>query len=287
MKTLYIYLNNECNNSCRFCATGIIMENVYAVQGTDYFRGILETEKERHDGAVFTGGEPTLSRDLPELARYAKVLGYEYTELQTNGRLFFYPAFARKIAESGIEHFVINICGHAPKIHDYATRVPGSLKQTVGGIRNLLKLNKDITAYVVITKTNYKYLEHICNFLFGMGIMQVKLSFVEPAGYAYINFRDVVPRLSDIYEYLDSAMLFAKRSGIRILTEGIPYCFLKGHEECVSEILEDSGAKDLRAREDKAKPPQCRGCTYNAVCEGLWKAYLMKFGENEVKPQSK
>ena len=52
----------------------------------------------------FSGGEPTLRGDLPELVRYAKEAGCSYTQVNTNGiRLAENPDYVRRLADAGLD----------------------------------------------------------------------------------------------------------------------------------------------------------------------------------------
>lgn len=52
-----------------------------------------------------SGGEPTMRDDLPELTRYARSLGCEHIQLNTNGiRLAQEPDYARALRDAGRQH---------------------------------------------------------------------------------------------------------------------------------------------------------------------------------------
>ena len=34
----------------------------------------------------------------------------------------------------------------------------------------------------------------------------------------------------------------------------------------------------------KIKPEKCKECSYFNTCDGVWKAYLEQFGDEEIKP---
>lgn len=59
-------------------------------------KNILE-ECSDYGEVVFTGGEVTLRNDLPELVEYARNLGYQDIQIQTNGRRFAYKNYCKKL----------------------------------------------------------------------------------------------------------------------------------------------------------------------------------------------
>ena len=66
---------------------------------------------------VFTGGEPTLRPDLPELIAHAEQNG-QITGINTNGRKLKDPAFLQSLVDAGLDHVQITLESHDPAIHD-------------------------------------------------------------------------------------------------------------------------------------------------------------------------
>ena len=97
-------VTNRCNLHCRFC---------FAKGGENSEDPSIEELKESIDiisekcgGPLiqFSGGEPTVRDDLPELIRYAKTVGCSYTQVNTNGiRIAEDPDFAGQLAASGLD----------------------------------------------------------------------------------------------------------------------------------------------------------------------------------------
>ena len=95
-----IKIGFACNNLCRFCVQGDKRHRVKAPT-TRKVREELESGRKRADGVVFTGGEPTLRRDLPELVSFAREVGYETIQIQTNGRTFASRRYCEQMIEAG------------------------------------------------------------------------------------------------------------------------------------------------------------------------------------------
>jgi radical SAM protein with 4Fe4S-binding SPASM domain len=117
-------------------------------------------------------------------------------------------------------------------------------------------------------------------------------------GEAGVNFDSIVPRISLVSPYLKKSMEIGKHFGVKVMTEAVPPCFLKGMEDHVSEnimprtkIFElDSVTNDyekVRINEAKSKGPNCKKCKLNYYCEGSWKEYPEKFGWEEFCPVKK
>ncbi|MDR1243057.1 MAG: 12,18-didecarboxysiroheme deacetylase [Deltaproteobacteria bacterium] len=82
---------------------------------------------------LFSGGEPLLREDLPELAGYAVGKGMRAV-ISTNGTLISKEK-ARKLKAVGLSYVGISLDG-AEEIHDKFRAVPGSFKQALRGIEN-------------------------------------------------------------------------------------------------------------------------------------------------------
>jgi MoaA/NifB/PqqE/SkfB family radical SAM enzyme len=157
-----IKLGYTCNNNCIHCVITDQKEHALKNRGNQD-RSTEEYKKELYDSmsngcraVTFTGGEPTIRKDLQELLAYAKSLGY-IINMQTNGRAFHSKAFAKGMAPFDI-HYTIALHGHNEKLHDHITRAKDSFNQTVKGIKNLAELKQEIFGKTVISKFNYKYL---------------------------------------------------------------------------------------------------------------------------------
>ena len=89
-----------CNFRCPFCQNSTLVLNPSA-QPEIPVKEVLSFLKKRQgilDGVCVTGGEPTLSPDLPELLQEIRALGYSI-KLDTNGT---HPALLKALAEQDL-----------------------------------------------------------------------------------------------------------------------------------------------------------------------------------------
>jgi len=297
MQRVDIKLGFQCNNHCRFCVQGNKRE-IYPNKTTDQIKKILIKTRKKHQGVVFTGGEPTIRKDLPELVECAKKLGFKIIQIQTNGRMFAYKKFCQNLIKKGANEFALALHGHNAKLHDSLTTVPGSFEQTTTGIKNLKSLNQRVLMNTVITKPNYKYLPQIAKLLVSLGVDQFQFAFIHINQIILNNKKlidDIVPRKSKVMPYVKKGLQIGIDAGVRVMTEAIPYCFMKGYEDYIAEkIIPDGAVYDAtwsiedygsyRRTEGKIKGPNCLKCKYFKVCEGPWKEYPQIFGWEEFKP---
>lgn len=301
-KKLDLMLGYECNLNCIFC---------YAAEKRNKIRPLTteEAKAKMHEALErgvtiidFNGGEPTIRKDIIELVKYAKKLGFEQIAITTNGQMLSYPHFAKKIIEAGLNHIVISIHGHLPWLHDIHTRVKGSFKNILRGIRNVRKFFPEIYigSNTVITKINYKYLPEIAeNNIKNLGVQSLEFIFPHPRGNAWKYFDLIVPKLSEIKEFISPTIEIGKKYGIsHVYFRYLPLCYMLGYERYSSELVEKKFMKEehvgpefenlnvemSRMKVGRIKGKQCKACKYYTICEGIWKEYANKRGVKELIP---
>ena len=297
MRRVDIKLGFSCNNHCRFCVQGNKRE-IYPDKTTQEIKKILRKSRKEYEGVVFTGGEPTIRKDLPELVSFAKDLGFKVIQIQSNGRMFSYKEYCREIIKRGANEFALALHGHTSDLHDSLTTSPGSFEQTTTGIANLRSLGQPVLMNTVITKPNYQYLPEISKLLVNLKVNQFQFAFIHINQLILHNkklIQEIVPRKSEVMPYVKKGLKIGINAGIRVMTEAIPYCFMKGYEDYIAEKIIPDGAvydadwsikdyRKYRVTEGKLKGPKCRECKYFKVCEGPWKEYPQIFGWSEFKP---
>jgi MoaA/NifB/PqqE/SkfB family radical SAM enzyme len=291
--TLDLKVGFSCNNNCRFC--------VVADKRSHVDKETAQIKEELKDGYLqgyrrlcFTGGEVTIRKDIFEIIKYAANTGFSEILFQTNGRKFSSLAFAKKVVESGVNSFAVSLHGHTPRLHDFFTQRPGSFRQAVQGIKNLRKLTTRIITNTVINKFNYSFLPKIADFLIGLRVAQYQLAFIHANGAAWVNFTQLVPPISLTAPFLHQALDKGIKAGLSVMTEAYPYCLMPGYELCVGEqyipsstLVKEYGRSyefdGIRKNVAKVKFPQCRVCDYDTICEGVWREYPERFGNDEFK----
>ncbi|MCX6759179.1 MAG: radical SAM protein [Candidatus Nealsonbacteria bacterium] len=284
-KRVDIKIGFQCNNSCRFCIQGD-KRNKFPNKTAEEVKNILKKEKNNCDSVLFTGGEPTIQKNLVDYVKYAK------------GRLFAYKDYCIELIKAGVDVFNPAIHGSCSEIHDYLTRSPGSFKQTLKGIKNLKKLNQIIGTQTVITKINYQDIPNIAKMM-----IDLKPNFFQFA-FMHINpiiqenpqlIEEIVPRYSQVESYVKEGLQIGVNAGVETRTEAITYCFMKGYESHITgnktptttvydanKIIENFN--EVRKTQGKSKGPNCQRCKYDEICEGPWRDYPEIFGWEEFKP---
>jgi radical SAM additional 4Fe4S-binding domain len=178
-------LTYRCNNRCLHCYNEASRAgNEYSQE--DWFKVLDKVWEIGIPHVVFTGGEPTLRPDLPELVAHAEQLGL-ISGLNTNGRKLADGAYARELAEAGLDHVQITLESHDPAIHDRIVSAPGAWQETVAGIRSALDSPLFVMTNTTLLKDNSAYLKQTLDFLKDLGVPTVGLNSLIHSGRGTAN----------------------------------------------------------------------------------------------------
>lgn len=167
-KTLIIYAGNKCNNNCMVCS---VSKKIKRERGMREIINDMEIGREKDFLKIeFTGGEPSIRRDIFELVKKSKELGYEITGISTNGRMFKYEDFCEKIIKAGLNRITISLLGSKKEIHDAITRTPGSFGDILDALNNLKKHNIYINFSTVVNKINLFDLAELSKLILSKGV---------------------------------------------------------------------------------------------------------------------
>lgn len=133
-----------CNFRCPFCHnSGLLSGQGQALMSEEELLAFLKKRRGLLDGVCITGGEPTLQKELPQLLRKIKDLGY-YVKLDTNGGR---PAVLKAVTEAGLADYVAMDIKNSPL--RYA--------ETAGVKENMLNAVEQSIAYLLSGRTAYEF----------------------------------------------------------------------------------------------------------------------------------
>lgn len=164
----------RCNNDCSHCYNARSRD--YPELLTSQWHQVLDQLwKIGIPHVVFTGGEPTLRHDLPELIRHAEHNG-QITGINTNGRRLANQDYVEDLVKAGLDHVQITIESHDPAIHDGMVGSNGAWKQTVAGIKNVLETPLYVMTNTTMLTTNSPGMPNTLEFLAQIGVPTVGLN---------------------------------------------------------------------------------------------------------------
>ena len=101
-----------CDFRCPYCHNyELACGTAEPVMEEDELYAFLEKRRGLLDGVAVTGGEPTLSRGLPDLLRRVKQMGF-LTKLDTNG---YHPEILKKLLREGLADYVAMDIKNSPE----------------------------------------------------------------------------------------------------------------------------------------------------------------------------
>jgi MoaA/NifB/PqqE/SkfB family radical SAM enzyme len=113
---------------------------------------------------VFTGGEPTLYRHLPDLIADAEKNG-QITGINTNARQLKNKDYVQQLIDAGLDHVQITLESHIPSIHDTMVASQGAWEDTVQGLENVIDSSLFVMTNTTLLRNNAAYLQDTLTFL--------------------------------------------------------------------------------------------------------------------------
>ena len=283
MSEAFVKLDFACNQKCLFCCTSYDKDRLTTQEAKDLIKKYIE--EFGYKMITFTGGEPTIRKDLAELIAYAKSFNV-HVRLQSNGLMLSSKEYTKSLVNAGMDSTLISIHSYDPRVNDFITKVPASLKSSIQGIKNLLDLkipvdlsyvickkNTDLIGFVKFIKKEFPQINHF-NFF---------LSWPMARGWENKEF---TPRLRDIEKDLHEMFEYCKKHKIHFTTRGIPLCYINGFEMHSVEtqgllsnakpmIINDYEVLEPKHsfEDSNIKEPQCKFCSLNNKCGGVWRNY--------------
>jgi len=102
-----IDVTSRCNQNCPLCFASAATEDKYEPTLRDIevkYNELLRMSESRKFNIQLSGGEPTVRDDLPEIIDMAKTKGFEYVQLNTNGkRIGMEEGYAHSLKQAGVD----------------------------------------------------------------------------------------------------------------------------------------------------------------------------------------
>ncbi len=169
----------NCTNNCVLCYACGEPKSELEELDTASWKRIIDICRENHiPQLTFTGGEPTMREDLPELIAYAS---WFVTRLNTNGTLLS-EELCTRLKEASLDNIQITLYSSDEKIHN-ALVGNETFEKTKQGIINALKVGLDVSVNTPICSLNSDYVKTL-EFLKSLGVEYVTCSGIIQGGAA-------------------------------------------------------------------------------------------------------
>lgn len=317
-----IAVTYRCNLRCGFCyaAAGPCTARRWPEAGAPAMTSILRAI--RHDAQVpsvsFTGGEPALRADLPDLVRRARDQGLR-VNLITNGTLLD-RRLASELRRAGLASAQVSVEGSHPALHDELVGLRGAFDRTARGLRNLRAEGISCHTNTTLNARNLDDAPALVRLAAERGLDRISMNMAIPCGSVTAGPGGLAVRYRDIGPAVLRARDEARRCGVTFLWYSpTPYCLFHplaerlGAKACaacdgllsvapdgsvlpcsslfepVGNLLED-GFRDLWDsegarfwREKRYAHRICRDCEVFDLCTGACPIYWRAFGHEEIE----
>lgn len=237
-----IRLGYRCNARCGFCYYQDLLDNpVDKEPKSEDLRAQLRALREAGATEVeFTGGEPTIRPDFPELIAYAKELGFINVSVITNGLRLASPQYAEKLVRAGLNDFLFSIHGPDADVHDRMTALPGSFARIIQAVRNVQRLGARCRATATVTGLNHRHVDALFELFLELEVECIHLAVFSPVASAtgtdpalFVSYTDAA---TSIKQAIDR-----HRSRLPLLSvKYIPFCFMTGYEQYVMNLYQQN-----------------------------------------------
>ncbi len=314
----------KCNLRCVFCYAGCNCTtqpvNDEKVMTVTEIKTVLD--KLWHEGKVpsvsFTGGEPTLHKQLPELIKHAKDLGMR-VNLITNGTRIN-GDLAQWLADAGLDSAQVSLEGTSAEIHNLVTQGQSSFDKTVAAVGHLKTVGIRVHTNTTINRMNVHEMPDMPRFVREvLDNERFSMNLLVPTGSAVVH-PDLIVRYSEIGGWLGKIQAQSKTHDVEFLWYSpTPMCMFNpipaglGNHGCsacdglisvapngsvipcasyddeVGSLLDNDlvdvwNSNKAKGYRDKALAhPQCRECSQFDICNGACPLYWRELGFDELE----
>ncbi len=231
--SLLAELTHRCPLQCPYCSNPLALERAAAELDTPTWRRVID---EAHALGVlqthFSGGEPTLRRDLPELIRHASEQG-QYTNLITAAVLLD-QAKVDALADAGLDHVQISIQDTEPANANRIGGYKGGHAKKLAVAHMVRAAGLPLTINAVVHRQNLDRLGDIIELAVGLGARRLEVAHVQYYGWALVNRAALMPTREQTersIELVEAAR--ARLKGVLVIDYVVPDYYARYPKPCM------------------------------------------------------
>jgi len=233
-KRIDLNLGYSCNLKCRFCYYQKTMKkpvDLPTEKAKQWLRFFRKKGKENID---LTGGEPTIRKDIVELVRYARDIGYKKICIITNGLKLANKDFAHELAAAGLNDVLFSLHGPTARIHESLTCVPKSYDKIIEGINNIKAADIRFRSNTVVNGISYQHVGDTAERLIDLGAERLNFILFNPIVEAGGSDGDMNISYKEAAPYLQKVIDVNKHRVKKITVRYMPFCTMKGYEQYIT-----------------------------------------------------
>jgi His-Xaa-Ser system radical SAM maturase HxsC len=275
-----LFVTDRCNSYCLMCSQP--PKKVDETGRLQELQRIIRLINPEPVELSVTGGEPTLLKDdFIELVQSCKeILPHTALHVLSNGRLFYYGAFARKLAAVDHPDLMIGVPLYSDidVEHDHVVQARDAFDQTMIGLQNLGRYRVPVEVRVVIHRHTYRRLPELAEFIYRNVTFasQVALMGLELVGFAIPNLESLWIDPWDYREQLEEATLFLASRGMKVA--------IYNHQLCtVPDQLWGFCRQSISDWKNEYLPV-CDECAMRSQCGGFFTSVVQRRVSAHIRP---
>jgi His-Xaa-Ser system radical SAM maturase HxsC len=277
-----VFATDRCNSYCLMCSQPPRKVNEQGIVA-EHLR-LLSLISDRPSELGITGGEPTLLKDglLTVVSACKQRLPTTALHILSNGRLFYYGAFARRLAE--LEHpdmmIGVPLYSDVDTEHDHVVQAQGAFEQTMGGLQNLGRHGVPVEVRIVVHRLTSERLVDIAEFIYRNLTFAAHVTFMglEPMGFAVANLERLWVDPWDYRAELERATWFLSDRGMNVS--------IYNHQLCTVQPSVRSFCRQSISDWKNGFLPVCDSCALRESCPGFFTSSLQRRASSYIQPVS-
>jgi His-Xaa-Ser system radical SAM maturase HxsC len=276
----FLFATERCNSYCLMCSQP--PKHVDDQWRVNEHLRVIELIDADAQSLGITGGEPTLLKDglIDIVAKCKERLPDMALHILSNGRLFCYDSFARKIGEVRHTGLMIGVplYADADAAHDHIVQAKGAFDQTLIGLQNLARHGVPVEIRIVVHALTWRRLEAIAEFVYRNLTFAAHVTFMglEPMGFAVPNFEALWIDPWDYRDELTAATLFLARRGVSVS--------VYNHQLCTVPQTIWSFCRQSISDWKSEYLPVCETCDMRSQCGGFFMSSAKRRWSAHVTP---
>ncbi len=225
-------LTHRCPLQCPYCSNPVELERSSNELGTDDWLRVIDQAADMGILHIhFSGGEPTVRKDLEILVKYAADVGL-YSNLITSAVLLTEDRL-KKLHDAGLDHVQISFQGTTP---DIANRVAGydGHQKKLQASRWVRALDLPLTVNAVMHRQNLHQLPDMIQLALTLDAERLEVAQVQYYGWALRNRAAFLPtreQLDEATEQVENAR--TKLKGILVIDYVVPDYYARRPKSCM------------------------------------------------------
>jgi MoaA/NifB/PqqE/SkfB family radical SAM enzyme len=284
-------LGYTCNNNCFFCHSYKTGAEKIDLETEECERRIALAAEAGAGTVVFSGGEPTIRKDILRLCRHTKSIGLK-SGIITNGRMLGYKGFCEKLFQADLCYALVSLHGDDEETHNLHVGT-NAFGQTVAGLAEISRYPVELVVNTVLTRLNSDRLERMLDVVSKFAPLRWKISMPEPRGAILSRMEQTLSpneAARAVKRLLDST---EPPSGVSLGFDGFTPCLLENYFSLNDDFFTHGFSMVWYTDEERFYTPDrgfrnysksCHNCSYYGICPGIYKEYFLIYPDTRLIP---